>query len=255
MGDDPNERLFWWFFRPFLGKRAEPVPEGVSDEELIRKGDEAARRPWNLLISCLLWALLPWGLVELHALSGLAAVRRPDDIHFSTTTPWVGAVFIAMGLTLILFITPLRFVFGYDAEGDRVYRLAFEAKHKVNVRHALALLGVLALAMGTLFLVAADDFVAFDRTALRWRHLYTEHSRPIADIAEVRWYRREETPRGGPRRWEAACIVFKDGTRLLTTDGFMRLGMTPEDCVELARLARAPAQLDLDVLPLDEKSK
>ncbi|MFZ9202361.1 MAG: hypothetical protein ACO23N_08050, partial [Opitutales bacterium] len=227
MGDDPTERLFWWFFRPFLGKRAEPVPEGVSDEELIRKGDEAARRPWNLLISCLLWALLPWGLVELHALSGLAAVRRPDDIHFSTTTPWVGAVFIAMGLTLILFITPLRFVFGYDAEGDRVYRLAFEAKHKVNVRHALALLGVLALAMGTLFLVAADDFVAFDRTALRWRHLYTEHSRPIADIAEVRWYRRKETPRGGPRRWEAACIVFKDGTRLLTTDGFMRLGMTP----------------------------
>jgi len=240
MADDPRQRLFWWFFRPFLGKRAEPVPEGVSDEELIRQGDASARRPWNLLVACLLWALLAWGLVQLHALAGLVAVRAPDDIHFATGTPWVGAVFMGMGLALLVF---------RSTDDNRTFRLAFEARYRINARHAMALLGVLALAMGTLFLVAADDTVAFDRQTLRWRHFYTEHSRPVSEIAEVRWYKREETPRGGPRRWNAACVIFKDGTRLLSTDGFMSLGMTPEAAAQLARVAGVPARLDLDVLP------
>ncbi len=252
MADDPRQRLFWWFFRPFLGKRALPVPEGVTDEELVRKGEEAPRRPWNLLLECLLCALLAWGVVRLHGDLGLGAVRRPEDLHFETSTPWFGAVFMAMGLTFLVSVSPLAWLIGTpDDERERVSRLAFEARHKVNVRHALALLGALVLATGAAFVAFSDDYVAFDRQTLRWRHLYAESSRPIADIAEVRWYLRKETPRGGPRKWNAACVLFKDGSRWLSTDGLMSLGMTPEACARLAEVAGVPAKLDLDLLPLE----
>jgi len=251
--DDPKQRIFWWFFRPFIPRRREDIPEGVSDEELIRKGDAVARRPFNLLLGCLLFALLAWGLVEVHGWLGLGAVRRPDDIYISKSTVWPGAIFMAMGLSLLLtLISQSVFAVG---EEDRAISQGFEARYKVSARGAYALLGVLALAMGAVFVAAGDDHVAFDAQTLRWRRFYTDHTRPLADIAEVRWYHRAEMPRGGPREWKAACVVFKDGTRFLSTDGFFSVSLPQEACAKLAQAAGAPAHLDLDLIPLEERSK
>lgn len=249
--DDLKQRIFWWFFRPFIRRRREDIPQGVSDEELIRRGDAVGRRPFNLLLGCLLFALLAWGLVEVHGWLSLGAARRPDDIYISKSTVWPGAIFMAMGLSLFLALVRMR-LFGASEE-DRAINQGFEARHKVSALGAYVLLGVLALAMGAVFVAAADDHVAFDGQTLRWQRFYTEHTRPLADIAEVRWYRRAEMPRGGPREWKAACVVFKDGTRFLSTDGFFSVSLPQEACAKLAKAAGAPAHLDLDVIPLEER--
>lgn len=251
--EDLKQRVFWWFFRPFIRRRREDIPEGVSDEELIRRGDAVGRRPFNLLLGCLLFALLGWGLVEVHGWLGLGAVRRPDDIYISKSTVWPGAIFMAMGLYLLLTLLIQR-LFGASEE-DRAVNQGFEARHKVSARGAYALLGLLTIAMGAVFVAAADDHVAFDAQTLRWQRFYTEQTRPLADIAEVRWYRRAEMPRGGPREWKAACVVFKDGTRFLSTDGFFSVSLPQEACAKLAQAAGAPAYLDLDLIPLEERSK
>ncbi len=251
--DDPKQRIFWWFFRPFIRRRREDIPEGVSDEELIRRGDAVGRRPFNFLLGCLLVALLAWGIVDLHAELGLGAARRPDDIHCSKTMVWPGAIFVAMGLSCLLTLVWLR-LFGATEE-DRAVNQGFEARHKVSATGAYALLGVLSIAMGAVFMVAAGDYVAFDGRTLRWRRFYTEHTRPLADIAEVRWYRRAEMPRGGPREWKAACVIFKDGTRFLSTDGFFSVSLPQEACAKLAEAAGAPAYLDLDIISLEERGK
>lgn len=251
--DDPKQRIFWWFFRPFIRRRREDIPEGVSDEELIRRGDAAARRPFNLLLGCLLFALLAWGIVDLHAELGLGAARRPDDIYVSKSTVWPGAIFMAMGLSLFLTLLSMR-LFGASEE-DRAISQGFEARHKVSAPGAFALLGMLVLAMGAVFVAAADDHVAFDAQTLRWQRFYTEQTRPLTDIAEVRWYHRAEMPRGGPREWKAACVIFKDGTRFLSTDGFFSVSLPKEACAKLAEAAGAPAYLDLDIISLEERGK
>lgn len=251
MADDPKQQLFWWFFRPFIPRRREDIPPGVSDEELIRRGDAVGRRPFNLLLSCLVFALLAWGLVELHGWLGLGPVRRPGDLYVSRSTVWPGAIFIAMGLSCLLTLLSLR-LFG-ASEDDRAVNHGFEARYRVSARGAYALLGVLAIAMGGVFVAAADDYVAFDGQVLRWRRSYTEHTRLLTDIAEVRWYRRAEMPRGGPREWKAACVVFRDGSRFLSTDGFFSVGMPQEACAKLAQAASVPARLDLDVITLEER--
>lgn len=115
----------------------------------------------------------------------------------------------------------------------------------------LCALPLVALGVGVLWI--SRDYVAFDRTALRWRQSGLVQSRPLADIAEVRWYRRAEMPRGGPKEWKAACVIFRDGTRFHSTDGFFSVSLPQEACAKLARAAGAPAQLDLDILSLEER--
>lgn len=243
------ERLFWWLLRPFLGRRSQAVPEGVSDEELIRRGARVVGLG-SLILSVLVVSAITWFLVMLNALLGLKPVRQPDDIHFSASSIWLGAVFMSLGLVLI-FNVVINGIQGADLnEAELALALEFEAKHKVNARHAYAFLGVAGFALGAVFASVADDYVAFDSQALRWRHFFTPYLRPISDIAEVRFYRRHEMPRGEPRERETACVLFKDGTRFLSSDGFMSLGMAKADCGRLAEVAGVPAQLDLDVLPL-----
>ena len=160
---------------------------------------------------------------------------------------------MAMGLSLFLTLLNMR-LFGASEE-DRAISQGFAARHKVSARGAFALLGLLSLAMGAVFMVAGGDYVAFDGRTLRWRRSYTEHARPLADIAEVRWYWRAEMPRGGPKAWKAACVIFKDGTRFLSTDGFFSVSLPPEACAKLAEAAGAPAYLDLDIISLEERGK
>lgn len=248
--DKLAERLFWWLFRPFLGRRSHAVPEGVSDEELIRRGTRVGAGFGSLIWAVLMGSAFAWFLVMLNAWLGLKPVRQPDDIHFSASSFWFGAVFMSNGL-LILFYVAIKTIRGAGlSEAELALELEFEAKYKVNARRAYAFLGVLGFAMGAVFAAVADDYVAFDRQALRWSHFFTPHLRPISDIAEVRFYRRHEMPRGEPRERETACVLFKDGTRFLSSDGFMNLAMTKADSGRLAEVAGVPAQLDLDVLPL-----
>jgi hypothetical protein len=243
------ERLFWWLFRPFLGRRSQAVPEGVSDEELIRRGARVGAGFGSLIWVVLMVSAFAWFLVMLNTWLGLKPVRQPDDIHFSTSSVWFGAVFMSGGL-LILFSVAIKTIQGAGlSKAELALVLEFEAKHKVNARHAYAFLGVAGFALGAVFASVADDYVAFDSQALRWRHFFTTHLRPISDIAEVRFYRRHETPRGELRERETACVLFKDGTRFLSSDGFMKLAMTKADSGRLAEVAGVPAQLDLDVLP------
>lgn len=248
--EDPKQRVFWWFFRPFIRRRREDNPEGVSDDELIRRGDAIARRPFLLLLGCLAIALLAWSLVGLHDILGLGPRRADADIYCSRSTVWPGAIFMAMGLSCLMTLLGMR-LFGSD-EDDGAFMRGFSARYRVSARGAYALISLLLFAMGGLFMAAGGDYVAFDGRTLRWLRSYTEHARPLADIAEVRWYHRKETPRGGPREWRAACVLFKDGTFFLSTDGFFTVALPPAACSQLAEAAGAPAYLNLDVLDKDE---
>lgn len=250
---DPKQRIFWWFFRPFIRRRREDIPEGVSDEELIRRGDAAGRRPFLLLLGCLAIALLAWGIVGLHDTLGLGPRRADGDIYCSRSTVWPGAIFMAMGLSCLMTLLGMR-LFGSD-EDDRAVMQGFAARYRVSARGAYAVTSLLLFAMGGVFMATGGDYVAFDGQTLRWRRSYTEHARPLADIAEVRWYRRAEMPRGGPREWKAACVIFRDGTRFLSTDGFFSVSLPPEACSKLANAAGVPAYLDLDVISLEERGK
>ena len=70
-----KEKLFFWFVRPFARRRRDEVPEGVTDEELIRLGKVHERRQTLLSYFALAPATLAIG--GLWQVSGLVPERRP----------------------------------------------------------------------------------------------------------------------------------------------------------------------------------
>ena len=249
-----KEKLFIWFVRPFARRRRDEVPEGVTDEELIRLGKAHERR--QTLLSYLALALMTLAIGGLWQVSGLAPARRPDDLVMRSDNPWLAAFVLAMGLCAVLGATPLSRLVG-GAEADRAYRLAFEARHGVSLRRLLLICGLPLAALGAGVLYLCGAYLAFDAQALRWRDARGfERSLQLADIAEVRFYRRREYPDGRAAVIGDAAIVLRNGTWFVPKrDIDASIGLSPEECDALARLAGVPARLDLDLLPLGEKSK
>lgn len=248
-----KEKFFIWFVRPFAPRRRDEVPEGVSDAELIRRGELVQRR--YTFLTYLTMALITVAVGLLHKVSGFAPVARPEDLRFVSNNIWLPSFVLAIGLCGLFGGSPwAHLVGGRDVERD--YRLAFEAKHKVNMRRILFLCGLFLAALGVGVLWISRDYVAFDLTALRWRQSGLEQSRPLADIAEVRFYRRREYRDGKAHDHGDAVILFGDGTTFVPrVDIDPSLGLWPADCAELARAAGVPARLDLDVLSLRERSR
>lgn len=248
-----KEKFFIWFIRPFARRKRDEVPEDVTDEALIRRGELVQRR--YTLLTYLTMALVTVAVGLLYKVSGFAPQASPEDLRFVSNNIWLPSFLLAMGLCGLFGASPwAHLVGGRDVERD--YRLAFEAKHKVNMRRILLLCGLFAAALGGGVLWISRDYVAFDRTALRWSQSGLVQSRPLADIAEVRFYRRCVRSDGKAHDNGDAVILFKDGTILVPREDVdTSLGLWPADCAELARAAGVPARLDLDVLPLREKSR
>ncbi len=248
-----KEKLFIWFIRPFARRPHADVPEGVPDAELIRRGELVQRR--YTLLTYLTMALVTVAVGLLCKFSGLAPEARPEDLRFVSNNIWLPSFVVAIGLCSLLGSSPwAHLVGGRDLERD--YRLAFEAKHKVNMRRILFLSGLPVAALGVGVLWISRDYVAFDRMALRWSQSGLEQSRPLADIAEVRFYRRKVRSDGKAHDNGDAVIIFKDGIVLVPREDIdTSLGLWPADCAELARAAGVPARLDLDVLSLRERSR
>ena len=248
-----KEKFFVWFVRPFAPRRHDEVPEGVSDEELIRRGELVQRR--YTLLGYLAVALVTVAVGLLCKLSGFAPEARPNDLRFVSNNIWLPSFVLAIGLCALLGSSPWsHLVGGRDVERD--YRLAFEAMHKVNMRRILFCSGLFLVALGGGVCWISRDYVAFDRHALRWRHDSLEQARALADIAEVRFYRRRERADGKAYDNGDAVVLFSDGKAFVPkADIDASMGLTPVVCAELARAAGVPARLDLDVLSLRELSK
>ncbi len=248
-----KEKFFIWFVRPFARRSLADVPEGITDEELIRRGELVQRRYTLLTYLTLVLVTVAVGL--LYKVSGLAPQASPEDLRFVSNNIWLPSFILAIGLCGLFGASPwAHLVGGRDVERD--YRLAFEAKHKVNMRRILLLSGLFVAALGVGVLWISRDYVAFDRTALRWSQSGLVQSRPLADIAEVRFYRREVRSDGKVHDNGDAVIIFKDGTVLVPREDIdTSLGLWPADCAELAKAAGVPARLDLDVLSLEKASK
>lgn len=248
-----KEKFFIWFVRPFARRPLADVPEGVTDAELIRRGELVQRRYTLLTYLTLVLVTVAVGL--LYKVSGFAPQARPEDLRFVSNNLWLPSFVLAIGLCSLFAASPwAHLVGGKDVERD--YRLAFEAKHKVNVRRMLFLCGLFPAALGVGVLWISRDYVAFDRTALRWRQSGLEQSHTLAEIAEVRFYRRRELRDGTARDHGDAVVLFRDGTTFVPrVDIDPSLGLWPADCAELAKAAGVPARLDLDVLSLAERSR
>lgn len=160
-----KEKFFIWFIRPFARRSRAEVPEGVTDEELIRRGELVQRR--YTLLSHATLALVAVALGLLYQVSGLGPVRRPDDLCLEANSPWLPAFVLAIGLCSLFAASPWAHLFG-GKDMERDYRLAFEAKHQVNVRRILFLCGLPLAALGVGVLWLCGDHIAFDRSALRW---------------------------------------------------------------------------------------
>jgi len=248
-----KEKFFIWFVRPFATRKRDEVPEGITDEELIRRGELVQRR--YTLLTYLTTALVTVAVGLLCKVSGFAPQAGPEDLRFVSNNIWLPSFLLAIGLCGLLGASPwAHLVGGRDVERD--YRLAFEAKHKVNMRRILLLCGLFAAALGAGVLWISRDYVAFDRTALRWSQSGLVQSRPLADIAEVRFYRRKVRSDGKAHDNGDAVILFKDGTVLVPREDIdTSLGLWPADCAELAKAAGVAARLDLDVLSPGESSR
>ncbi len=249
-----KEKLLIWFVRPFARRRRDEVPEGVTDEELIRLGKVHERR--QTLLSYLALAPATLAIGGLWQVSGLVPERRPDDLVMRSDNPWLAAFVLAWGLCAVLGATPLSRLVG-GAEADRAYRLAFEARHGVNLRRLLLICGLPLAALGAYVLHLCGAYLAFDDQALRWRDARgPERLMPLADIAEVRFYRRREKPDGRAALIGDAAILLRDGTWFVPKrDIDASIGLSPDECALLARISGVPARLDLDVLPFKEKAK
>jgi len=169
-----KEKFFVWFIRPFARRPLADVPEGVTDEELIRRGELVQRR--YTLLTYLTLVLVTLAVGGLYQLSGLGPERRADDLFLESNSPWPGAFCLAIGLCGLFAASPwAHLVGGKDVECD--YRLAFEAKHKVNVRRMMFLCSLPLAALGAGVFWLCGDYIAFDRTALRWRQSTVEQAR------------------------------------------------------------------------------
>lgn len=248
-----KEKFFIWFVRPFARRPLADVPEGISDAELIRRGELVQRR--YTLLTYLTTALVTVAVGSLCKVSGLAPQAGPEDLRFISNNIWLPSFVLAIGLCGLFGSSPWAHLVGGRAV-EREYRLAFLAKHKVNMRRILFLCGLPVAALGVGVLWISRDYVAFDRTALRWSQSGLVQSRPLADMAEVRFYRRKVRSDGKAHDNGDAVIIFKDGTVLVPREDIdTSLGLWPADCAELAKAADVPARLDLDVLPLRERSR
>jgi hypothetical protein len=238
---DLKNRLFFWLVRPLMPRRFDEVPPGKSDRDLIRDYEAVSRRNslWALAV-CACFTAVFWGL---HHRFVAESAHRPADVYYDSSMGGLfAAFFFAVGLLLLLLASPLADVLG-RAEHVRADRLGFEAKYDVNARRAYALLGGVGMAFGCLITFLSDDYVAFDREALRFGHFGGEEIKaPLGEIAEVRWYRRKEALRGTVSG--GALVLLKDGRRLEPNRA-----LSQARCLDLAKLAGVPARLDLDVMP------
>jgi hypothetical protein len=243
-----KEKVFIWFVRPFAPRRFDEVPSGVSDEELIRLGKAVERR--QTLLSYLALALMTLVVGVVYHLGGWAPESRSGDLLMRSLNPWLAAFLLALGLCALLGASRWSWVVG-GVEADRAYRLAMEARHGINVRRLLLLCGLPLAALGFYVLSLCGAYVAFDSTALRWRDgRGIVRSRPLSEIAEVRYYERRERADGGVAIIGDAFILFKDGTNLVPKRDVASIsGLSIANCVKLARAAGAPARLNLDVMP------
>lgn len=239
------EKIFYRFVRLFAPRRYDEVPAGKSDQDLIREYDVfwRSRTLWVGLV----WIVYSIVLGGLHHWFVAESSRLPTDLYYNSSVGgWFGAFFFASGGMMLFQASPWSIVLS-SAEESRIDRLGFEAKHNVNARRVYALLGTVGVAVGVLIALGSNDYVAFDHEALRWgHHGGAESSMPLAEIAEVRWYRRKEALRGTVSG--GALIILKDGSRYEPCSGMGR-GLSPDRCRYLAMTAGVPANVDLDVMP------
>lgn len=91
-----KDKFFIWFIRPFARRPLADVPEGVTDAELIRRGELVQRR--YTLLTYLTLALVTVSVGLLCKVSGLAPQARPEDLRFLSNSIWLPSFVLAIGL-------------------------------------------------------------------------------------------------------------------------------------------------------------